>query len=163
MNYAEDRLDRRARMIDNMVNINAHEQSIHKRLLQGGKSDHGLDTTQTRGPFDSSTNLYGEQGSLQELGSNPSQDCASLDLDDKANRKSWSENSLVMDLNHAHAMIHAGHINPNHNEAIYFLKMGHELAGRTLRDCGLCAHASFHYAMAWMSDGSDAERAGIYK
>lgn len=27
---------------------------------------------------------------------------------------------------------------------------GHELAGRTLRDAGFCAHATFHYGMAWI-------------
>jgi len=110
----------------------------------------------------------------------PSRDCycssddvCSASTDNKPNQitkdsthpgknKNWSKNSLVIDLTHAHSMIRAALLNSNRIEASNLLKMGHELAGRTLRDCGLCAHASFHYAMAWMCDVSDADRAGIF-
>jgi len=126
MNYAEDRLDRRARMIN---------------LIENGsmsQSDEGVFNCESYPPTNppKSNNIDSQSG---------------------FNNKS----SLVMDLNQAHSMIHAGMSCSNTMEATCYLKTGHELAGRTLRDCGLCSHASFHYAMAWMCDESDADRAGI--
>mmetsp|Transcript_9559 Transcript_9559/g.17958 ORF Transcript_9559/g.17958 Transcript_9559/m.17958 type:complete len:675 (+) Transcript_9559:21-2045(+) len=86
MNYAEDRIDRKARHIDNSSNLSPLEIDLyqaHEYLKQGQESN-------------------------------------------SCNCTSSSSSSVRTKIK------------------------GHELAGRTLRDAGFCAHATFHYGMAWI-------------
>ena len=59
---------------------------------------------------------------------------------------------LAIDLERAHSLLK--------ETSSTSIREGHELAGRTLRDGGFCAQATFHYAMAWMFDENDVSAAG---
>lgn len=130
MNYAEDRLDRKARM---------------SNITDGNMND--------------------------EVGSKiPSSSRFASDAN--------TRNGLVRDLQRAHSLLRSGggdavsaypvaagrddnfgmeeaEEKQNGFHTPKARKGGHELAGRTLRDCGSCRHATFHYGMAWLCDVDD--------
>jgi hypothetical protein len=95
MNYAEDRIDRKARHIQNSCNLSPLEIDLHQahEFLHDDKED-------SRNDF---------------------------------HRSSSSSSS-----------------NNSSSSTVQTRIKGHELAGRTLRDAGFCAHATFHYGMAWI-------------
>jgi hypothetical protein len=59
---------------------------------------------------------------------------------------------LEIDLNQAHEYLSIEDDSNASNTSVSVITKirGHELAGRTLRDAGCCAHATFHYGMAWI-------------
>jgi len=71
-----------------------------------------------------------------------------------------TKNSIISDLKQAHHLLESVATDVPSSSLLERLKSGHELAGRTLRDCGYCRHASFHYGLAWMCDVNDDECAG---
>ena len=71
-------------------------------------------------------------------------------LDRRSRLGSSSATSVLSkDLDHAHKLLDKGD-----------LRAGHELAGRTLRDGGLCRQAIFHYGIVWKLKLDDALAAG---
>mmetsp|Transcript_16433 Transcript_16433/g.47188 ORF Transcript_16433/g.47188 Transcript_16433/m.47188 type:complete len:716 (+) Transcript_16433:62-2209(+) len=119
MNYAEDRLDRRARYQD------------------GGPDDSGGQNATSIPTASSSTiasDLKAAHATLEQAGEalmlcaakSTSQDTATHAFD-----LSLPEIMIILDQ----------------------LRSGHELAGRSLRDCGRCREATHHYALAWMGGG----------
>mmetsp|Transcript_41796 Transcript_41796/g.61179 ORF Transcript_41796/g.61179 Transcript_41796/m.61179 type:complete len:144 (-) Transcript_41796:14-445(-) len=133
MNYAEDRLDRRARIEEELRLCQHHKTddesnnngSVHGNSNKGAKISAATTTNYT--------NTYG----------------------------------LISDLQRAHEVLRCNNNDDeddnDHEQKIrnrnLRMKQGHELAGRTLRDCGKCREATFHYGMAWLYDFEDVQAA----
>ena len=89
---------------------------------------------------------------------------------------SLSASPIASDLRKAHSILHAAgesfsetiiddHLDLQSHavkETLFQLRTGHELAGRSLRDCGKCRHATYHYSLAWMCDPTNYQCAGDY-
>ena len=113
MNYAEDRLDRKARYSESTILPSESSQNLIQRDLMDAYSLLNS-TTSTTTTVDSTTTT-------------------TTTVTSEEKEKTLSR-----------------------------LKKGHELAGRTLRDCGKCHQATFHYGMAWMCNVHDETSAGKY-
>mmetsp|Transcript_48078 Transcript_48078/g.145196 ORF Transcript_48078/g.145196 Transcript_48078/m.145196 type:complete len:148 (-) Transcript_48078:1870-2313(-) len=120
MNYAEDRLDRRSRTLEQ-----------EKNSCLGGKE--GTDATFRSPPSDSLAEDLARSHKILRSAAVASRAGAASALGVERERRATFLDKL---------------------------REGHELAGRTLRDCGLCKQATFHYAMAWMCDVDNDRSAG---
>ena len=128
MNYAEDRLDRRAR----------YQEGV------GEKSGDTNNATSTANTIAADLNFA--HAALEEAGEKLWQleVCAT-------NSTSQDTAPNMFDLS-----LHGVKI------ILDQLRSGHELAGRALRDCGRCRHATYHYALAWMCHPTNYAGAGDY-
>lgn len=77
-----------------------------------------------------------------------------------SNELESSRNLIQRDLRAAHSVLKPPTTYESTEETLSRLKKGHELAARTLRDCGKCHQATVHYGMAWMCDVEDDKSAG---
>lgn len=126
MNYAEDRLDRRARYQEGVV-----ENSGDKNAPS------------TANTIAADLNLA--HAALEEAGE------ALLQVLCATNSTLKDTESHAFDLSA-----------PKIISILDQLRSGHELAGRALRDCGRCRHATYHYALAWMCRPTNHAGAGDY-
>lgn len=78
--------------------------------------------------------------------------------------------AVIADLSSAQSLLRSASVAvfEESPEALNKLREAHELAGRSLRDCGLCRHAAFHYAQAfrcspesWVGAGDYAQMADL--
>ena len=129
MNYAEDRLDRRARAMDRRPREEVNDSDA-------GGGDDGRRRKVTDSPSSTDDDLASDLHRAHEIFR------LAASVTGEENRKGEGVSTSSVD------------------GVLSQLREGHELAGRTLRDCGLCRQAAFHYAMAWMCDGDDERSAG---